>query len=697
MTDSQAQELKREDLLLELGCEELPPKALDAIRQALFSGVKDGLEKQGFEFAEESSRSFSTPRRLAVVISQLTPVQPDQNQERRGPAVQAAFDCEGNPTAAAIGFARSVGKEVSELETIKTGKGEWLYAKMHLPGKPLAQLIFPILEQAIKQLPVPRPMRWADHEFSFVRPVHWLVVMHGEKVLPGTLLGQASGNTTRGHRVHAPGPHLIPSTSEYSRVLEGAFVMVDHDLRRQQITEKLKECSANVHIDPGLLAEVNNLVEWPVAVKCSFDTEFLSVPHAALVASMQDHQKFFPVFESAGSRKISNEFIAVSNIESTHPPVVREGYERVIRPRLADARFFLQQDLKTPLESFFPKLEGVIFQKKLGTIGDKSRRVSDISRAIAEVISTDPLPCARAAILSKCDLMTQMVGEFPELQGDMGHHYALASGESAEVSTAIEEHYLPRFAGDIIPSSDIGRVVSLSDRADTLVGIFAADLRPTGSKDPFALRRAALGVVRILLEASLDLPLDTLLALSASQLSATIPVSDDLLAEVRDFIVGRARNHFREQGFSAELVNAAIASDWNTFSDLNSRIRALDGFMGEEAAASLASANKRIANILRKSDTEISLQIDTDRLFISEEVTLFNEISVLENQLNPLLETANYEAGLELLSGLRESVDNFFDSVMVMDEDPDLRRNRLSLLARLKSLFDRIADLSVLG
>jgi len=697
MADSRTQELKREDLLLELGCEELPPKALDTIRQALFKGVKDGLEKQGFEFAEESSRSFSTPRRLAVVISQLTPGQPDQNQERRGPALQAAYDPDGNPTAAATGFAQSVGKDVSELETIKTGKGEWLYAKVHLPGKPLAQLIFPILEQAIKQLPVPRPMRWSDHEFSFVRPVHWLVVMHGDKVLPGTLLGQTSGNTTRGHRIHAPGPHLIPNTSEYSRVLEGAYVIVDHDLRRQNIAEKLKECSANVHIDPGLLAEVNNLVEWPVAVKCSFDTEFLSVPHAALVASMQDHQKFFPILESAGSRKISNEFIAVSNIESTHPPAVREGYERVIRPRLADARFFLQQDLKTPLEFFFPKLDGVIFQKKIGTIGDKCRRVGEISKAIAEVISIDPLPCARAAMLSKCDLMTQMVGEFPELQGVMGHHYALVSGEPAEVSSAIEEHYAPRFAGDVIPPSDIGRVVSLSDRADTLVSIFAADLRPTGNKDPFALRRAALGVVRILLEASMDLPLDTLLALSASELSATIPVTDDLLADVRGFVVERARNHFREQGFSAELVNAAIASGWNTFSDLNSRIKALDGFMGQEAAASLASANKRIANILRKSDSKLSIQIDTDRLLISEEVTLFNDISVVENQLAPLLEAANYAASLELLAGLRDSVDNFFDSVMVMDEDPELRQNRLSLLSRLKSLFDRIADLSILG
>ena len=363
MTDSRAQHMKREGLLVELGCEELPPKALDSIRQALFTAVIDGLEEQGIVFEAEGSCSFSTPRRLAVYIDQVSARQSDQDQERRGPALTAAFDGDGNPTSAALGFARSVGKEVSELDSVKTSKGEWLFAKKHVPGKPLSELIFPILEKAIKQLPVPKPMRWASHDFSFVRPVHWLVVIHGEEVLPGTLLGQAASNKTRGHRIHAPGPHLIPSAGQYVRVLEEAYVVVDHERRREQIREKLEACSDRVHINSSLLNEVNNLVEWPVAVKCSFDEEFLSVPHAALVASMQDHQKFFPVMVSTESKEISSEFIAISNIESTHPSSVREGYERVIRPRLADARFFLQQDSKSPLESFFPKLNDVVFQQ----------------------------------------------------------------------------------------------------------------------------------------------------------------------------------------------------------------------------------------------------------------------------------------------------------------------------------------------
>ena len=697
MTESQAMELNRDDLLVELGCEELPPRALDTIRESFFSGIKAGLEKQGFSFRADHSRSFSTPRRLAVFFSQVTSSQPDQDLERRGPAVAAAFDTDGNPTGAALGFARSVGKDVSELERVSSGKGEWLFSKQHIAGKALAELIYPMLEQAIKNLPVPKPMRWASHDFSFVRPVHWLVVMYGNEVYPGTLLGQSAGNTTRGHRIHSPGPHVIPGATEYARVLEQAYVVADHERRCALIREKLSTCSESVRIDPDLLAEVNNLVEWPVAVQCTFDEEFLSVPHAVLVASMQDHQKFFPIIESSESHEISNRFIAISNLESTDPPSVREGYERVIRPRLADARFFLQQDLKTPLESFFSILDRVVFQKKIGTVGDKSRRISNLSKTIAEYLSVDPKLSARAATLSKCDLMTQMVGEFPELQGVMGHHYALASGEQAEVAAAIEEHYAPRFAGDDIPASDIGRVVSISDRLDTLVGIFAAGLRPTGNKDPFALRRAALGLVRILLEAGLNLSLNRLLAITANELSKQITVDPGVLVDVHDFVVERTRNHFREQGFSAELINAAIASDWNTLPDLDSRLRALAGFMGQEAAASLAAANKRIGNILRKSKEDVSEQIDTDRLILEEESKLFEEVSALEIQVYPLLEAANYAASLELLAGLRAPVDSFFDSVMVMDEDPDLRANRLALLSRLKALFDRIADLSVLA
>jgi len=697
MSDAFAQNIGREDLLVELGCEELPPKALDTIREAFYTGVKTGLEKHKLNFDPAGSRSFSTPRRLAVFFKSVATNQPDQDQERRGPALGAAYDSKGKPTSAAMGFARSVGKKVSALETVKTQKGEWLYAKLHVPGKTLAELIYTILEQAIKLLPIPKPMRWANHDFSFIRPVHWLIVLHGAEVLEGVLLGQVAGNTTRGHRVHSPGPHLIPVAADYVDVLEEACVIADHDRRRDLIRQKLLEADENVHIDPGLLDEVNNLVEWPVAVGCAFDEEFLAVPHAVLIASMQDHQKFFPVMEATDYGKISNRFVAVSNLDSEHLPSVREGYERVIRPRLADARFFLQQDMKQTLESFVGSLDQVVFQQKIGTIGDKSRRISAISKKIAETLSFNSIHAERAASLSKCDLMSQMVGEFPELQGVIGHHYALASGEDPAVAAAIEEHYLPRFAGDKIPSSLTGQVVGIADRLDTLVGIFAAGLRPSGNKDPFALRRASLGLVRILLQSRLDLSLKHLLALTANELSPQLSIDPALLVEIRDFIVERAKNHYRDRGFAAELINAVVSSDWDTLPDLDSRLRALDGFMGKEAAASLAAANKRIGNILRKSEEVISKVIDADRFILDEERCLFSEIIRLEKQLGPLLEGANYAASLELLAGLRRPVDDFFDSVMVMDEDSALRANRLALLFRVKALFDRIADLSVLN
>ena len=697
MSDALARKISREDLLVELGCEELPPKALDTIREAFFLGVKTGLEKQNLDFNPAGSRSFSTPRRLSVLFKDVATSQPDQDQERRGPALGAAFDSAGKATPAALGFARSVGKEISELETVKTEKGEWLYAQLHLPGKTLSELIYPILEQAIKLLPIPKPMRWANHDFSFVRPVHWLIVLHGAEVLEGELLGQAAGNTTRGHRIHSPGPHPVPVPADYGAVLKAAWVIADHDCRRDLIRKKLLEADENVHINPDLLDEVNNLVEWPVAIGCAFDEEFLAVPHAALIASMQDHQKFFPVMESGGSGRISNRFIAVANLESENLASVRAGYERVIRPRLADARFFLKQDMKQTLESFSDDLDQLIFQQKIGSIGDKSARISELSKKIAEVLSINAVHAERAAFLSKCDLMSQMVGEFPELQGVIGHHYALASGEDAAVAAAVEEHYLPRFAGDKIPHSDTGQVVGIADRLDTLTGIFAVGLRPSGNKDPFGLRRAALGLLRILLEARLVLPLNRLLALAANALAPQIAIEPALLVDIRDFIVERVKSHYREQGFSAELINAVVSSDWDTLPDLDSRLRALDGFVGQEAATSLAAANKRIGNILRKSEECISKTIDTDNFILDEERGLFEEIIKIEKKLEPLLEDADYAASLELLAGLRNPVDDFFDSVMVMDEDPALRANRLALLSRLKALFNRIADLSVLS
>jgi len=697
MTESSRVTEERADLLVELGCEELPPKALDAIREAFFTAVRDGLQKGGIAFDEGASRSFSSPRRLAVLFMDVASAQPDQDQERRGPAVSAAFDADDQPTGAALGFARSVGREVADLETVETDKGQWLFARIHQPGKPLSELIYPILEQALRKLPVPRPMRWGDHDYSFVRPVHWLVVMHGSTILDGCLLGLKASNSTRGHRVHAPGPHTIEQSHDYPVTLRKAYVMADQDIRRSYIEASLRETDPHVHIDPALLNEVNNLVEWPVPVACSFEPEFLEVPHAALIASMQDHQKFFPVMNELKPDEVTNRFIAISNIESSHEPSVREGFERVIRPRLADARFFLEQDKLQPLEAYLPLLDRVIYQKKIGTIGDKSRRIEKISRNLAEVLSFDPELAGRAARLSKCDLMTQMVGEFPELQGTMGRNYALASGEPEEVAEAIGEHYAPRFAGDTIPASIYGKIVSVADRVDSLVGIFAAGLRPSGNKDPFALRRSALGLLRILNEADLPLTLNRILALAANELSMQLETPPELLRDVREFIVDRLRNYYRDKGHGAELINAVLASDWTTLPDLDRRLSALSQFMGQEDAVSLAAANKRIGNILRKSEGSLTGKINTELLLIKEERMLFEEIERLDKEVSPLLESGDYETGLKQLASLRQPVDAFFDEVMVMDEDPAKRSNRLSLLARLKALFDRIADLSVLG
>jgi glycyl-tRNA synthetase beta chain len=697
MADHPAPASTREDLLIELGCEELPPKALDSIREAFFEAVAQGLAQSHIAFDAVGSRPYSTPRRLALYFRAVAPRQADQLLERRGPAVQAAFDDAGRPTPAALGFARSVGREVDQLERLKTDKGEWLFARVEQPGQPLDELIVPVLEQAIKQLPVPKPMRWADHDFDFVRPVHWLVLLHGERVIDGALLGQRAGNVTRGHRIHAPGPHALSSASEYVGVLQSAYVMADHRMRSERIRGLLLEANPGVLIDEDLLSEVNNLVEWPVAVSCSFDEAFLEVPHAALVASMQDHQKFFPVQSADDPQRVTNRFVGVANLESADIDAVRAGYERVIRPRLADARFFLEQDQKQPLEAYLPLLDRVVFQKDIGSIGDKTKRTIAISKKLAEVLSTNVTAASRAATLAKCDLMTQMVGEFPELQGVMGSHYARSSGEQAEVSAAIAEHYSPRFSGDAVPASDTGRIVAIADRVDTLVGIFAAGLKPSGNRDPFALRRAALGLIRILLEAGLELPLNRLLALAANALSGAVDVESSLLLEVREFIVGRQRQYYRDQGFSAEIVEAAVASDWDTFPDFDRRVRALDAFMGQEDAASLAAANKRIGNILRRADEDIDHTIDENRVKLSQERALFDEIRALESELEPLLSTGDYTTSLRRLARLRAPVDDFFDAVLVMDEDPVLRNNRLALLARLKGLFDRIADLSVLG
>ena len=688
------------DLLIELGCEELPPKSLSILGQTLFDEFLNQLKKAELTFDTAGSRAYYTPRRLALLISGVAARQPDQVMDRKGPALAAAFDADNKPTPAANGFARSVGKTVDELETLKTDAGEWLYCRVEKPGQTLEDLFLPMLQTALATLPVAKPMRWASNDFSFIRPVHWLVTMHGAKVIKSSLFGLKSGNTTRGHRIHSPGPHEIPTAGDYEQVLESACVVVDQ-VKRSNIIEKQvidlgETAGGKAVIDTDLLKEVTNLVEWPRSICGSFDKEFLSVPAEALVASMQDHQKFFPIV-SKDKDTLINRFIAVANLDSLDFDAVREGFERVIRPRLSDARFFWDQDNKSSIEDWVQQLDGIVFQNTLGSVGDKSRRISVISKKVADETGVDRAAAERAASLCKCDLVSQMVGEFPELQGIMGRYYALQNGEKNEVALAIGEHYLPAFSGDRLATEPVGKVVALADRLDTLTGIFATGLKPSGNKDPFALRRAALGVVRILLDGELVIELDRALAIAALSLQDQLPVTPQTLVELRQFILERLKHHLRERGYETSLVNAALDAPLGTLPDLVLRLDALREFMQHDVASNLAAANKRIGNILRKAGTLEDGTIKEDILVIEEEKILFNEIGKITSDLDLLYEKADYTAALTLLAGLSGAVESFFDKVMVMDDDPGVRTNRLNLLADLKGLFDRIANLALLG
>ncbi len=688
------------DLLIELGCEELPPKSLPRQGQTLFDGFISQLNKAELKFDAAASRVYYTPRRLALLISAVADSQPDQVLERKGPALAAAFDADKQPTQAAMGFARSVGKSVDELETLKSDKGEWLFCRVEKAGQRLDDLLFPMLDKALAGLPVAKPMRWASNDFSFIRPVHWLVTMHGSRIIDGSMFGLKSGNTTRGHRIHSPGPHVIPVAGDFESVLETASVIADQNKRRTIIERQAIELGESVGgkalIDKNLLEEVTNIVEWPRSLCGSFDAEFLEVPAEALIASMQDHQKFFPVVDKDEGR-LQARFIAVANLESLDVDAVRNGFERVIRPRLADARFFWDQDNKSPLEDSLQQLDSIVFQKTLGSVGDKSKRIALISKNIAEETGVNASAAERAALLCKCDLISQMVGEFPELQGIMGRYYAIHGGEPSEVAEAIGDHYLPAYSGDRLPSQQLGKVVALADRLDTLTGIFATGLKPSGNKDPFALRRAALGLIRILLDGELDIELDKALAISALAVQKQLPVTPQILLELRQFILERLKHFLREQGYDTSLVNATLDAPLTTLTDLVSRLDALREFMGYDVAASLAAANKRIGNILRKSDSESDGTIKEDILLIKEERMLFDAIRNISSDLDTLYKQANYTAALTLLAGLSEGIEAFFENVMVMDNDASLRRNRLNLLAELKALFDRTANLALLG
>ena len=684
------------DLLLEIGTEELPPGALTDLAEALARALDEELSREHLDHGPV--QAFASPRRLAVRVADVARAQPDREELRRGPALTAAFDDEGCPTKAAEGFARSCGVAVEALERLETEKGAWLAYRRLVPGRPAAEVVPGIVQTAVARLPVPRRMRWGDHEVEFVRPVHWVVLLHGEDVIEAEILDCRTGRETRGHRFHHPEPILLAEPAVYLPLLETeGKVLADPQARREairgQVIEAARKVGGEARIDETLLEEVTALVEWPVAIAGDFDPRFLEVPPEVLISTMQEHQRYFPVFDADG--RLLPHFVTVANIESRDPAQVKAGNERVIRPRFADAAFFWDQDRQQPLASRIEALGQMIFQERLGTLLDKARRVAVLAARIGEAIGGNPAWAERAAMLSKCDLLTQMVYEFPELQGVMGRYYALHDGEPEEVAWAIEEHYLPRHAGDALPRTRTGQALAIADRLDTLVGIFAIGQAPTGEKDPFALRRAALGVLRILIERELDLDLVHWLREAAGQFPEAL-CAGKVVEAVFDFTLDRLRSYCQEQGIRTEVFEAVRAVRPTRPLDFMRRARAVMDFEQLPEAEALAAANKRIGNLLRKAreaGEPVPESIDPARLVEPAEQALAEAVAKAEAAVGPLFEQGEYEAALKRLARLRDPVDRFFDEVMVMAEEQTLRRNRLALLARLQHLFLQVADL----
>lgn len=707
-------------LLIELGTEELPPKALDELSQAFLRGIVDGLAKRGIEAALDQAKAYCTPRRLAVHVPAVAITQPAQTIERRGPAVNAALDAQGQPSKALLGFAQSCGVAVEQLEQLTTDKGAWFVFRATQPGQPVAALLPAIVEEALKALPIPRPMRWADHDYAFVRPVHWLVMLHGAALVEGEVLGVKSGRQSRGHRFMHPQPVHMVDADSWLDALRAAKVLADPIERRARVRDEVARVAGETggapRLDAALLDEIANLTEWPTAIACTFEDAFLAVPPEALVTTMETNQKFVPVFDAQGA--LTAHFVGVANIESKNPAEIRKGYERVIRPRFADAKFFWDEDLKTPLASYQEPLKNVTYQQALGSLWDKSVRVAELARVIASRVGVDAGAATRAASLSKCDLLTRMVGEFPELQGVMGRHYALHQGEGAAVAQALDSYYQPRFAGDAIAADTIGQVLAVAERLDTLAGIFAVGMKPSGNKDPFALRRAALGLARTLVEAGLELNLracfaEALELLPESALAAGIkpgkegqaPAFDAgarrvaLLGELADFVFDRLRGYYADQGFGSEQFEAVLAVAPETLPDFDRRLRAVAQFGRRPEAASLAAANKRVANILRKQQEETgaapgATAVDPARFELPAEHGLAAALEAARADTAAALLRGDYTAVLARLAQLQLPVDAFFDQVLVNAPDERVRSNRLALLGQLQDQFTAIADIA---
>ena len=683
------------DFLFELGTEELPPKSLQSLSQALGQEVESSLQSTGLEYGEV--RLYAAPRRLALTIKALQTKQTDRETERKGPAEAAAFEDDGSPTKAVIGFARSCGVEVDQLDRVETPKGIWMSYQITSKGAPTIELLPEIIQTALDRLPIPKRMRWGSSDAEFLRPVHWVVAMLGTTVVPATLYGITSGNQTQGHRFHHPEKITISSADSYATQLESdGMVLADSKNRKEKILQQVaavaEKLGGHAVIDAALLDEVTALVEWPVAVGGSFEKRFLEVPQEALIASMQGHQKFFPVVN--GSEELMAHFITVSNIESSDPTMVQSGNERVIRPRLSDAAFFWEQDLSQALSSHQNGLKKVVYQDKLGSLLDKSERVAKLASTIASELGSSTEHANRAAMLGKCDLLTNMVKEFPELQGTMGRYYAEHDNEPVEVSAALDEQYMPRFSGDQLPSTPTGEAVALAERIDSMVGIFGIGMVPTGDKDPFALRRAALGVLRIMVENSH--PLNLLRLIQSAAEGYGDKIDGGTAQKVFAFMLERLRGYYRDQNISPAVFESVLSCQPPQPMDFDLRISAVNSFVDSEEAVGLSAANKRIHNLLKKADDVVDGQVDVALLEEEAEKSLHSRLDQIRQQLDDALQQNDYGTALKLLSGLRGSVDQFFDTVMVMADDQDIRNNRLALLSQLRNQFLRIADISLL-
>ena len=684
-----------QNFLVEIGTEELPPKALKTLATSFADNVEAELNQAGLSF--DKIEWFAAPRRLAVKVLNLATQQPSKEIEKRGPAVSAAFDAEGKPTKAAEGWARGCGITVEQAERIATDKGEWLVHRAKIEGQPTKNLLNGIVANALAKLPIPKPMRWADKTVQFIRPVHTVTMLLGDELIEGEILGVASARTIRGHRFLGEKEFEIQHADQYPQLLrEKGSVVADFNERKAEILAKSQAKATALggvaDIEESLLEEVTSLVEYPNVLAAKFEERFLAVPAEALVYTMKGDQKYFPIYDKEG--KLLPHFIFVSNINPEDPTAIIEGNEKVVRPRLTDAEFFFKTDLKQKLVDRLPRLETVLFQQQLGTLKDKTDRIEQLAGEIAKQIGADEAKAKRAGLLSKCDLMTNMVFEFTDTQGVMGMHYARHDGEDEEVAVALNEQYMPRFAGDELPKSLVASAVALADKFDTLTGIFGIGQAPKGSADPFALRRAALGALRIIVEKNLPLDLEDLVKKSAALFGDKL-TNSNVVADVVDFMLGRFRAWYQDEGIAVDVIQAVLARRPTRPADFDARVRAVSHFRTLDSAEALAAANKRVSNILAKADAAIG-EINLTACVEPAEKALAEAVLALRTEVQPLIAQGDYTTVLDKLANLRAPVDSFFDNVMVNAEDPALRQNRLAILNTLQGLFLQVADISVL-